>query len=201
MSIIVESISYKLFKWRYELPMIKKVVLCLLMAGLTGLAAQIKVYLPFTPVPITGQVFAVLLSGTFLGRYYGALSQGFYILLGAAGIPWFANFSSGTKVIFGVTGGYIWGFVFASTFVGWFSERFIVTRKFLPQVIIMLLGVMIIYFCGAVQFVYIMKTTFMETLTKAVLPFIPLDILKSILVATISTTLLPKKSYDNELDR
>lgn len=90
------------FGWRQESTPIEKVLLCFVFAFFTGVSAQIVIRLPFTPVPVTGQVFAVLLSGIFLGRYAG-LSQIFY-LAGGTVIPWFhgASFLS-----IGVMTGYI----------------------------------------------------------------------------------------------
>ena len=76
---------YNFFKWRYELNVAHKVVLAISFACLTGLMAQMRIYLPFTPVPITGQVLAVLLAGVLLGKRYGGLSQVFYVGIGAAG--------------------------------------------------------------------------------------------------------------------
>jgi len=66
-----------------------RILLSLTFTGITGLCAQIRFYLPFTPVPVTGQVFAVLLSGAILGKEYGTLSQLLYVFAGIAGIPWF----------------------------------------------------------------------------------------------------------------
>ena len=85
----------KRFSWRRGLGLAGNVMLSLCFAGLTGLAAQVRVPLPFTPVPITGQVFAVLLGGVFLGGGYGALSQILYLGMGAAGVPWLAGGGSG----------------------------------------------------------------------------------------------------------
>ena len=85
--------KYAFFKWRYNLVFINKLGLALAMAFFTGLMAQIRIYLPFSPVPITGQVFAVLLSGVVCGGAFGSLSQIMYIGLGFAGLGWFAAFS------------------------------------------------------------------------------------------------------------
>ena len=62
---------YSAFKWRAELAIAQKIVLALCMAGLTGILAQTRVYLPWTPVPITGQTFAVLMAGVLLGKNWG----------------------------------------------------------------------------------------------------------------------------------
>ena len=82
------GVRSRAFEWRSELPVAARIGLAFCMAGVTGLSAQVRVPLPFTPVPFTGQVFAVLLAGVLLGRYYGALSQLAYVGLGVAGVPW-----------------------------------------------------------------------------------------------------------------
>ncbi|MDQ4126909.1 MAG: biotin transporter BioY, partial [Actinomycetota bacterium] len=78
-----------------------------LMAAVTAVAAQITIPLPFSPVPFTLQVPAVVLSGLLLGPRYGAVAQAIYVLLGAVGVPVFAGFKGGLGIIFGPTGGYL----------------------------------------------------------------------------------------------
>ncbi|MCK4777082.1 MAG: biotin transporter BioY, partial [Actinomycetia bacterium] len=87
-------------------------------ALLTALSSKVRIFLPVTPVPVTLQVLVVLFSGFFLGPFYGALSQIFYISLGGLGLSVF------TVSLFGVTGGYIIGFIFAAWFIG-FSMRYL----------------------------------------------------------------------------
>jgi biotin transport system substrate-specific component len=108
-----ESAKYDFFKWRFESKFAKKLVLAFFFACLTGIFAQLRFYLPYTPVPITGQVFAVLLSGVILGNLYGGISQGLYAALGVAGVPWFSGGKAGLEIFTGVTGGYIIGFIFS----------------------------------------------------------------------------------------
>ena len=66
-----------------------KILMSLMMACLTGIMAQLIIPLPWTPVPITAQTFAVLCSGLLLGKKYGCLSQVLYVVLGIAFVPWF----------------------------------------------------------------------------------------------------------------
>ncbi len=75
--------------------MTKKVALALGMACVTGLLAQARIPLGFTPVPITGQNLAVLASGVMLGSWFGALSMLFYLAIGACGVPWFQDGQGG----------------------------------------------------------------------------------------------------------
>src|SRR2546421_6413540 len=81
-------------------------VLVCLGAGLIAGSAQISIALPFTPVPITGQTFAVLLIGASLGTARGGASALLYVLLGIAGAPLYAHGAAGWAVITGASGGY-----------------------------------------------------------------------------------------------
>ncbi len=196
-----------IFKRRYEANFAVKFILVLAMAAFTGVAAQFRIYLPFTPVPITGQVLPALMGGMLLGRWYGGLSQFLYAAIGAAGIPWFAPspnmpiFSKGGfAVLTGVTGGYIVGFIVAAFIIGWFTDTFVKARPPVFQLPLMLFGVVVIYTLGAIQFSYVTGNDLTQTLVKAVLPFIPGDIFKALLAVAIGTAVLPKLPYANELD-
>ncbi len=102
-----------------------------------ALMAQVRIPLPFTPVPITGQTFAVLLIGAALGSERGAASLLVYLAEGAAGLPAFAGGTSGLAVLVGPTGGYLIGFVFAAYIIGRLAEsgldrRFLERAAYLP---------------------------------------------------------------------
>ena len=95
----------------------------LLFAALTGIGALMRI--PTSPVPVTMQVFFVLLSGMVLGPYWGAASQLAYLGMGLCGAPFFAAPPyAGPLVLFGPTGGYLWGFVAAAFVAGWVSRVF-----------------------------------------------------------------------------
>jgi biotin transport system substrate-specific component len=91
-------------------------------ALLTALFAQIAIDVPPSPVPITGQTLAVGIVGATLGARRGASSIGLYALLGLF-LPFYADGESGWDVIWGATGGYIIGFIFAAYVIGWLAER------------------------------------------------------------------------------
>jgi biotin transport system substrate-specific component len=185
----VGSVTYR---WIEELTVPYKLSLAFGFACLTGIMAQIRIPLPFTPVPLTGQVFAVLLSAVLLGGYYGGFSQIFYIVFGAIGVPWFSGGIGGLAYVAGITGGYLIGFVPAALLVGWFTSRYISMRKFHSQLLLMMAGVVTIYIFGAAQIMIIMHTGIIDTVRLAVLPFIAVDLMKSAIVAYISASVLPK---------
>ena len=91
-------------------------------ALLTALFAQISIEVPGSPVPITGQTLAVGLVGATLGLRRGMASLSLYALLGLF-LPFYADGDSGWDVIWGASGGYIIGFIFAAGFIGWMAEH------------------------------------------------------------------------------
>ena len=101
---------------------VRDAVLVLSGALLTALFAQISIDVPPSPVPVTGQTLAVGLVGATLGMRRGASSLALYMLLGLF-LPFYADGSSGWHVVWGATGGYLVGFVFAAAFVGWMAEH------------------------------------------------------------------------------
>lgn len=195
-----ESSTYSFFKWRFESSFMNKFALALGFACLTGLLAQMRFYLPYTPVPVTGQVFAVLLSGVILGRWYGGMSQAMYAGIGAAGVPWFNGMKSGLDVISGVTGGYIFGFIAASLIIGWFTDRYLKSRNFIGMFSIMISGIAIIWLFGAVQLALVLHASAQEAFEKGVLPFIGVDIYKALIASAIASALVPRKAFGREID-
>lgn len=182
------------FEWRAELSVAGKVVLAFGMALITGLMAQLRLPIPGTPVPVTGQTLAVLLAGVLLGARYGLLSQTIYVGLGCAGLPWFTGFSGGIGwLLRGATGGYLVGFVVAAGFVGYITQSRVASRSFARQLSLMLAASAIILACGALHYAFVLHTGFAPTMSAAVVKFVPGDVVKSVLAASISTALLPKE--------
>src|ERR671910_212692 len=91
-------------------------------ALLTALFAQLSIDVPPSPVPITGQTLAVGLVGATLGARRGASSLGLYALLGLF-LPFYADGESGWDVVWGASGGYIVGFIFAAGVIGWVGQH------------------------------------------------------------------------------
>jgi biotin transport system substrate-specific component len=198
-----KNARYNFFKWRYENNFIHKITLAFFFACLTGIFAQFKFYLPGTPVPVTGQVFVVLLSGVLLG-VWGGVSQFIYLGIGVAGFPWFAGFNSGLYYITGPTGGYIIGFIFAAFFIGFFVDKYIKSRSFFIMFALMLFSTFVlIYIPGLIQLYLWIGTSinFVDLILIAVLPFIAADIIKALIAAGIAYGLAPKNSYGREVDK
>lgn len=198
-------LRYNFFSWRYNTSIIYKMILMLGMACITGIAAQIRIPLPWSPVPITGQTFAVLMSGVILGSYWGGLSQLIYILIGIAGVPWFSGATAGINVIFGPTGGYLIGFILSSFFLGYFVDKYVKSRNFLSMLGLMLIAnFVIIYTLGLIQLGFWLKfvkgstPTLWSLLMMGAIPFIPGGIFKIILASGLTKVVTPKVSYDTK---
>ncbi|MDG5807742.1 biotin transporter BioY [Streptomyces ossamyceticus] len=145
-------------------------------AALTGLAAQIAVPVPGSPVPVTGQTFAALLVGTALGAGRGVASLALYALAGLLGVPWFANGTSGVGVSFG----YILGMILASAAVGALARRG-ADRSVLRMAGTMLVGEAIIYAVGVPYLAATAEITLASAVAVGLTPFLIGDALKAAL--------------------
>ena len=199
--------KYDVFKWRYELSIPRKLALAFGVALLTGLLAQLRILLPWSPVPITGQTFGVLLAGVLLGTWWGGISMTIYAGLGAAGVPWFQNLSGGMAYMAGPTGGYIVGFILAALFLGYFTDKYVRSRSFLAMSGLMLFAsLVLVYVPGLLQlnlWLSIVKgqpATFSELLMMGAVPFIAGDITKAAIAALIARGITPKAAYGKEAD-
>jgi biotin transport system substrate-specific component len=124
--------------------LVRDVALVIAAAVLTGIAAQVSIPLPFTPVPISLQTFTVLLAGAALGPLRGGMGMLLYLVAGLAGVPWFSEQRSGWEF---ASFGYIVGFVVAAVLVGWLARRGM-DRTILGAIGIMVLGNLVIYALG-----------------------------------------------------
>ncbi len=124
--------------------------LVLITAGalLVAILAQVRIPLPFTPVPLTGQTFAVLLVGAALGARRGFASLGLYTALGTFGLPVFAGGAAGLAYALGPTAGYLLGFIAAATITGLLAERGL-ERSLRTSILPFLAGTLVIYLFGA----------------------------------------------------
>ncbi|MGB7858920.1 MAG: biotin transporter BioY [Acidimicrobiia bacterium] len=156
-------------------------------AALTALAAQWVIYLPFTPVPITGQTFAVLLTGAALGWKLGAAGQGLYVIAGALGAPVFAESRGGVDVVTGATGGYLIGFVFAAGLVGWMAEKR-QDRTFSTMFTAFVLGSAVIYVFGVIGLMVTVDMSLEEAVVAGVVPFLLGDLIKAAAAGLILPT-------------
>jgi len=166
---------------------------------LMWISANSFVYLPFSPIPVTMQVFTVLSCAITLGKTWALLSQLEYLLLGLAGFPLFAGFKNGVAVLLGPTGGYVIGFAAAGFVTGFvykkLSEKIAGTG--FDVFMACLSGLAVIYISGYIHlvgFLYLSSnlaggaTLLLNTFKAGVLPFIIFDLIKIMAIVSIYKT-------------
>jgi biotin transport system substrate-specific component len=160
--------------------------LVLITAGtaLTALSAQLII--PMYPVPFTMQTFVVLIVGSTLGTTRGTLSMLLYAMLGLVGLPIFGGASSGAAVLFGASGGYIIGFVFAAALTGWLAQSNW-DKKYLGAAVSFVAGGVVIFAFGLMGLSMSLHLGLQDTLAGGLYPFAITEVLK----AALATALIP----------
>lgn len=148
-----------------------------------AILAQVKIPLPFTPIPLTGQTFAVLLVAAALGSKRGTASMAFYIVIGAFGLPVFAGGASGITYLSGATLGYLIGFILAAYVVGLLAERGL-ERNIRTSIIPFLVGTVIICTCGVI-WLSMLLGNFSKAVAAGLTPFLIGDFIKLIAAALV----------------
>ena len=164
------------------LDLVRQVGLVIGFSLLTALAAQVVI--PIGPIPITGQTFAVLLTGALLGSRLGALAMIAYLIEGASGLPFFQSGHFGLLYLMGPTGGYLIAFPAAAYVTGAFAEHEW-DRRYLTAAAAMAIGSAIIMLSGWAWFSVVMRTSPLLTLYATVIRFIPGDLIKISLAAAV----------------
>jgi biotin transport system substrate-specific component len=151
-------------------------------AGLIAASAQLSIHLPFTPVPITGQTFAVLLVGAGLGTARGGLAALLYVLVGLVAPVYAPHTGYGWATISGASGGYLVSYPIVASLTGWLAERRW-DRRFSSAVGAMLTGNVVIYLFALPWLAAVLHTNLEKTLELGLYPFVPGDIFKLYLAA------------------
>ena len=150
-------------------------------AGLTGLAAQVSIHTPLSPVPFTLQTLSVLVVGASLGTVRGLLSIALYAVAGIAGVPWYADHHHGWG---GANFGYVLGFVVAAGIVGELARRGN-DRSVTGTVGLMAMGTAAIYGIGAVWLAQDLHLSASKAVDLGVTPFLVTDALKMAVAAVV----------------
>ena len=165
-----------------------------LMAAVTAVAAQIAVPLPFSPVPFTLQVLAVVLSGLLLGPFRGAMAQAVYVLIGAAGAPVFTMFSGGLGKIAGPTGGYLVSYPIAAALAGLAAHamRDAPRRRALWMGFLCgCAGLAVIYALGSIWLSVVAGLPLVAAVAQGVAPFVVFDLVKVALATLVAVGAAP----------
>jgi biotin transport system substrate-specific component len=157
-------------------------VLVLGAALLTAAMAQLSVPVPGSPVPITGQTFAVLLTAAALGPLRGTAGQATYVLLGMVGLPFYSDGQGGLDAAFGATAGYLLGFVVAAFLVGTLARRGL-DRHPLGVLVAFAVGTVAIYGLGVPWLAYSVDVSLAEAVEIGLTPFLVGAALKAFLAA------------------
>ena len=179
----------------------RKLVFTALFAALISIGCVIAIPLS-GGVPITVQNLFAILAGGILGSFYGGAAVILWMILGAVGIPVFANAHGGLAIILGPTGGYMWGYALGSLFLGLTlgSPRLTENKKdfkfILKIAVIALIGYALVYVPGIPWFMHVMAgkgkpQTFQSALKLTFIPFIPGDLLKWLITIPLTATLRP----------
>lgn len=166
---------------------LRKQIICGIFAAIIAILAQITVPLPFTAVPITMQIFAIVLAAVVLGGRLGAISVIIYILLGAIGVPVFAGFKGGFQTLIGPTGGYLISFPIVAAIIGYFSYKY--KKNYIVISLAGILALALCYFIGTAQLMFVANLDINKALMAGVIPFVPFDIVKIILAVIIGVRL------------
>ncbi len=176
-----------------------KSLFSIVFAALMAISANSFMYLPFTPVPVTMQVFTVLMAAVLLGSRWALASQILYISMGLAGLPVFAGFKNGFAALAGPTAGYITGFVLASFIAGYIFENNVKKKPGHSNILLVgfvssLAGLLIIYFLGFIHLFGFLNAAgsgtglaglLVQSFKSGVAPFITFDLLKILMILNI----------------
>jgi len=177
----------------------RELILASLFAALTAVLSYVSIPVPFSPVPITGQTFGVMLSGALLGSKLGALSQIVYLLLGVIGLPVFAFGASGLATLLGPSGGFLFGFPIGAYITGIMLEKNKKASVFYMTLAIAVGGIPAVYLPGIAQLSRFVEGGITGAFMMMVL-FIPGDIIK-VLVSTIILKAFKTKGIERVLKR
>ncbi|RKH49555.1 biotin transporter BioY [Corallococcus interemptor] len=162
----------------------QEALLVLVAALFTALLAQVAVSVPGSPVPITGQTLAVILTAAALGPVRGMAAQAAYLLLGAVGLPFFAKGASGWGALTGATGGFLVGFLPAAFLVG-LAARHGYDRRWWTAGPLFLAGQLLVLAIGVSWLRVKAGLDFATAFQKGFLPFIPGGVIKAVIASLL----------------
>ena len=174
---------------------VKQMALTAMMAALISVLAPIAIPLA-GGVPVSLATLAVMLAGALLKEKLGTLATLIYILIGMIGLPVFANYSSGAAIVFGMTGGYIIGYLPLAYITGLVYRRYSGEKPNTAALAAgMVLGTVVLYALGTVWFMKSTGMTLAASMAACVIPFLPGDVLKMVVVAILAPRLESSVSH------
>lgn len=161
-----------------------------LFAAVIAVLAQLTIPLPL--IPITGQTLAIGLAATILGAKYGTLSVLIYVMMGAIGLPVYAQMSGGLGILFGPTGGFLFSFIPMAFIIGFILEKYGFTLK--NAIFANLIGTLISLTIGTIWLKFVVELSWTAAFVSGFFPFILVGILKSALAAWAGTVVRERLS-------
>ena len=162
----------------------KNMIMTGMFAAVLAVLSQISIPMP-SGVPVTLQTFAVALTGFVLGWRLGGMATVIYVLLGAIGVPVFSGFSGGLGVIFGKTGGFIYGFIIMAALCGLGAGK----KNKLLTAVLSLAGLFVCHFFGALQFSLLMSMSIRESALLVSVPYLIKDVISVVLAYAVGEVL------------
>ncbi|WP_331456705.1 biotin transporter BioY [Bacillus sp. FJAT-27916] len=172
----------------------KNMMIIAMYAAILSILAQVTIPLPL--IPITGQTLAVGLIATIIGSRFSTYTVLIYLALGTIGIPVFSGFTSGLGVLFGPTGGYLFGFIPAAFLTGYWLEKrgFTITQAIIAN----LIGMIVTLIFGALWLKTAASLSWNAALLTGITPFVPVGILKAMMAAYLGI-LIRKRLFSTRL--
>lgn len=170
-------------------PNLRMMVFTCLFTALIVIGGYISFPIPLSPVPIVLADFFVMLAGLFLGASWGVSSVGLFLFLGALGLPVFAGGKAGLVVLFGPTGGFLFGYLMAALIIGLLSGKG--KSSFVKDLLALIIGNIILYGIGIPWLKLALKLSWEKALALGLVPFIPGIIIKIIVAIALIKTLRP----------
>lgn len=161
---------------------LRMMIVTALFAAIIAVLAQVAIPMPLG-VPITGQTLAIGLAATILGSRYGTLSTILYLIIGAIGVPVFAQFTGGLGILFGPTGGFLVGFIPATLIMGYYLEKTSFTFK--NAIVANIIGMFITLFFGTIWLKYIASLSWPVAFAGGFTPFIIGGFIKAFIAAYV----------------
>ncbi|MEO6989993.1 MAG: biotin transporter BioY [Candidatus Baltobacteraceae bacterium] len=165
----------------------RTITLVLAGSALMALSAQVSIPLPFSPVPISGQTFGVVLVVALLGTRQATLAMIAYLIEGASGLPVFAEHAGGALWLLGPSAGYLWSFPLAAYVTGWLLDRGL-SRTFAGRLAAVATGTAAVFAFGWAWLAHVLANP-ATALALGVVPFVVGDVVKTLLAAAIMPAL------------
>lgn len=173
---------------------LRMMVFAALFTALIVIGGYISFPIPFSPVPIVLSDFFAMLAGLFLGASWGSASVGLFLFFGALGLPVFAGGRAGLAVLFGPTGGFLFGYLIAALGIGLISGKG--KPSFIKDLIALIAGNIIVFGMGVPWLKIILKVTWEKALALGLIPFMPGMVIKIIVGIALIQTLRPILKLD-----